>query len=72
MRNACSKKNGYFPDTKLTLAGVYSVKYWLPMRKDTPAKIEADNLNSSNTYVVRTKGKRKKQEHADEMQETFF
>lgn len=66
------KKNGYFPDTKLTLAGVYSVKYWLPMRKDTPTTIEADNLNSPNTYVVRTKGKRKKQEHTDEMQESFF
>ena len=66
------KKNGYFPDTKLTLAGVYSVKYWLPMRKDTPATINADKLNSTNTYVVRTKGKQKKQEHADVTQETFF
>ena len=42
------------------------------MRKDTPATIEADNLNSPNTYVVRTKGKQKKQEHTDEMQESFF
>lgn len=66
------KKNGYYPGTKLTLAGVYSVKYWLPMRRDTPTQIEADKLNSLNTYVVRTKGKRKKQGQADEMQETFF
>lgn len=52
------KKGNLFPNTRLCLANIYSVKYWLPMRQDTPCKINISDVSKENTYVVKTKVKK--------------
>lgn len=49
------KKGNLTTDTKFCLANVFSVVYWLPMRKDSPICITAVDEQTNNTYVVNTK-----------------
>ena len=49
------KKGNLTADTKFCLANVFSVVYWLPMRKDSPTYITAVDGQTDNTYVVNTK-----------------
>lgn len=48
-----TKKSGIRDNTKFTLANIYAVKYWIPMRNDTSLNISLKN-NDSNSYLVET------------------
>ena len=43
---------GINEDTKFNLSNMYAIKYWLPMRSDSPEKISIVH-NESNSYVVK-------------------
>lgn len=49
------KKDGLSTETKFRLANVFSVVYWLPMRKDSPTTISAIDEPINNAYIVNTK-----------------
>lgn len=51
--DAETKKNGIKPNTKFALANIYAVKYWIPMRNDTPLPISLID-NDINAYLVDT------------------
>lgn len=48
-----TKKSGIKDNTKFSLANVYAVKYWIPMRNDTTIQISLAN-DGSNSYLVET------------------
>ena len=47
---------GIKEDTKFNLSNIYAIKYWLPMRSDTPEKIRISQMES-NSYVVKREEK---------------
>lgn len=52
------KKGLSFANSKLCLGGAFSVKYWLPMRKDTPATIKFSDVKFDSGYEVKITSKR--------------
>lgn len=66
------KKGNLYPETKLCLAQVFSVKYWLPFRQDTPTSINISNVRKTNTYLDDTKAKNKLSTLSDDGQLKFF
>ncbi|MGN1137134.1 MAG: hypothetical protein ACI4SF_13060 [Oscillospiraceae bacterium] len=65
------KKGNLSAETKLCLAQVFSVKYWLPFRQDTPTPISISKVRKTNTYKVDTRVKRNSTSYSDD-QLTFF
>lgn len=43
---------GIKEDTKFNLSNMYAIKYWLPMRSDSPEKISIEH-KESNSYIVK-------------------
>lgn len=51
--DAETKKSGIRDNTKFSLANIYAVKYWIPMRNDTSLNISLAD-NDVNSYLVET------------------
>ena len=70
------KKGLRFTNSKLCLGGAFSVKYWLPMRKDTPATIKISDVTFEKEYEVEIFNKRinrkQKKSSGDNMQLSLF
>ena len=70
------KKGLRFTNSKLCLGGAFSVKYWLPMRKDTPATIKISDVAFEKEYEVEIVNKRikrkQKESSGDNMQLSLF
>ena len=47
---------GIKENTKFNLSNIYAIKYWLPMRSDSPETIKLSE-NESNSYTVKRQKK---------------